>query len=174
MMSVIALALVDSLAKYIFTKTLNSMDKVEIGGAPTWYLQEMDDEMCTFTHSKGGFDSIEIAKDKSTIKMTKKIDNIIDIVIYDNTKKITNQKEKKLVELWNTDPKLNLFVLKNINYSKVVYEDEIDTTFVRACIPNKTVMDYQTQRLQDIKKSLLNYKKDSALNEMEESLKETK
>ncbi len=172
MMTVIALALVDSLAKYVFTKTLNSMDKVEFGGAPSWYMQEMDDEMCTFTHSKGGLDSVQIAKDKSTIKMTKKIDGIIDIVIYDNTKKITNAKEKKLVELWNEDPKLNLFVRKNINYSKVVYEDEIDTTFVRACIPNKTVISYQTERLQGIKKSLLNYKKDTALDEMEESLKE--
>jgi hypothetical protein len=172
MMSVIALALVDSLAKYVFTKTLNSMDKIDIGGAPSWYMKEVDDKMCTFTHSKGGLDSVQIAKDKSIIKMTKTIDDMIDIVIYDNTKKITNLKEKKLVELWNEDPHLNKFVKKNLQYSKVVYEDEIDTTFVRACIPNDTVINYQKQRLEGIKKSLVNYKRDSAIDEMEESLKE--
>lgn len=172
MMAIITLALVDSLAKYIFTKTLNDMDKIDIGGAPSWYMKNVDDKMCTFVHSKGGLDSVQIAKDKSVIKMTKTIDDVIDIVIYDNTKKITNPKEKKLVELWSEDSDLDKFVKKSLRYSKIIYEDEIDTTFVRACISNDTVINYQKERIEGIKKSLLNYKKDTAIDEMEESLKE--
>ncbi len=170
MLSVIACALVSSLSQHIFTKTLNNMDKIEIGGTPSWYMQPVKDNTCIFTHLKGGLNSIEISKDNAKIKMTKKIDSLIDIAIYDNTKQIKKPKEKQLIRLWAKDEQLNIFVSKNLDYSKVTFEDEIDTTFVRACIPNQTIIDYQDNRLQNIQKSLLKYKMDSAIEELDEEI----
>ena len=170
MLSIIACALVSSFTKYVATKTFNSFDTIDVGGAPSWYMKPVSDEMCVFTHSKGGLDSIEIAKNNSTIKMVKKINSVIDISIYNNTKHIKNEKEKQLLKLWSKDKNIDMFVLKNLNYSKIVYEDEIDTTFVRACIPHKIVIDYQDQRLNNIQKSLLKYKMNSALDELDAEL----
>ncbi len=174
MLTLIAGALVETLVKHMFQKKLNEMDKVEIGGAPSWYMKEVDDKMCTFSHSVGGLDSIEIGKNKAKIKMIKDIDGLLKIVIYENTKKITNKKEQKMIDVWGKDSNLKIFTSSNINYSRIVYEDEINTAFVRACIPKETIISYQKQRLQDIKKSLLKYKMGNALDELETSIKDNK
>jgi hypothetical protein len=170
MLSVIACALVSSFTKYVATKAFNSLDEVKIGGAPSWYMKPTSDNMCVFTHSKGGLDSIEIAKKNATIKMTRNINNVVEISIYDNTKQIKDPKEKSMIKLWSKDTNLNMFVRKNIDYNKIVYEDNIDTTFVRACIPNKTIIDYQDERLKKIKDELLNFKVNSAFDELENEL----
>jgi len=170
MLIVIVSALVETLTKHMFQKALNNMDKVEIGGAPSWYMDKIDDEMCTFTHATGGFDSIEIAKSKSKLKMIKDINNLVKVVVYENTKNITAPKEKALLNKWQDDEKLDVFVLKNLKYSRVSYEDEVNTAFVRSCIPNKLVIQYQKERLGKIKKSLLTFKTNSALDELDQEL----
>jgi hypothetical protein len=171
MLSVIACALVNSLAQHIFTNILNEQNKIQIGNAPSWYMKPVEDKMCVFTHSSGGYNSIKISKDNAKIKMIKSIDNLIDIAIYDNTKHIKKSKEKELIKLWAEDENLNTFVSKNLNYSKIIYEDEVDTTFVRACISKQTIIDYQDDRLENIQKSLLKYKMNNALDELDEALK---
>ncbi len=170
MLTLIAGALVETLVKHMFQKKLNEMDKIEIGGAPSWYMKEIDDEMCTFAHTMGNLDTIDTTKFKARIKMTRDINNLLKIVIYDNTKKITNQKEKQIVKLWANDPNLDMFTYKYLNYSRVAYEDEIQTTFVRACIPKSIIIDYQKERLQSIKKSLLTFKTNNAMNELDNML----
>ena len=46
-----------------------------------------------------------------------------------------------------------------------------DATFVRACIPKETIINYQKERLEVIQKSPLNHKADCAINELDEMLK---
>jgi len=170
MLLIITGALVETLTKHLFQNKLNEMDKIEIDGAPSWYMKPIDDEICVFTHKHGTLDSIEIAKDKSKFKMIKKIDETVDIVVYENTKNITNKKEKLLVDKWKVDSRLPTFVNQNLQFSRVVYEEEINTAFVRACISSDIIITYQKERLSDIKKELLKYKSDSTIDEMENDL----
>ena len=65
-----------------------------------------------------------------------------------------------------------MFTYKHLNYSRVAYEDEIQTTFVRACIPKSIIIDYQKERLQSIKKSLLTFKTNNAMNELDNMLEQ--
>ncbi|MGB5866614.1 MAG: hypothetical protein WBG69_01960 [Arcobacteraceae bacterium] len=173
MLLLITGALVETLTKHMFQKYLNERDKIEIGGAPSWYMKSIDDEMCVFTHKQGNLDTIEISKENARLKMVKKINGTIDIVVYENVKNITNDKEKVLVEKWKIDSNLPVFVNKHLNFSRVTYEDEINTTFVRACIANETIINYQKERLQDIKKEVLKFKSKTTIDEMENDLSGT-
>ena len=174
MVMVIVSALVETLTKHMFNNYLNEMDKIEIGGAPSWYMKPVDDKICSFAHKNGGMDNIEITKKNAKYKMVKKINGIIDIVVYDNFKNIQNKKEKDVVNLWKKDTNLPIFVDKNIDFSRVDYEDEIDTTFVRACISKQVVLEYETARLQKIKKEVIKVKANNAFEDLDNSFSNKK
>jgi hypothetical protein len=154
----------------MFSNYLDEQSQIKIGGAPSWYMQPVDNQICTFSHKKGKNDiEIDIVKDKSRFKMIKKINNTIDIVIYENTKNITNKKEKAVVNKFRIDDNLPLFVKQNLVYSKIIYEDEIKTTFVRSCIKSQIVLDYQILRLQEIKKEVTKEKAKSAFDDLDKN-----
>ena len=167
MLLLITSALVETLTKHMFKNYLDAQDKIEIGGAPSWYMMPVEDKMCVFTHKSGGIDMIDITKSNAKLKMVKKINGTIDIVIYENMKNIQNEKEKEVVNKWKQDSNLPVFVNQNLDFSRVVFEDEIDTTFVRACISNQTIITYQSDRLKTIKKEVLKFKSKSALDDMD-------
>ena len=172
MLLLITNALIETLTKHMFNNYLDEQDKITIGGAPSWYMMPVEDKMCTFAHKKGGLDYIDVVKKDARFKMIKKIDDTIEIVVYDNVKNIKTTKEKEVVEIFKHDPNLPIFVKKHIRYNRVSFEDEIDTTFVRACIPKTTIIEYQKDRLKDIKKEVLKVKSNSAFEDME--LEQTK
>lgn len=159
--------MVETLVKHMTQKYLDEMDGVKIGGAPSWYMEPVKDEMCVFTHQKGGFSSIDIAKKNSKIKMTKKINDVIEVVIYENKSNIKDKKEKMLLDGFKVDENLGVFVKQNLNYSKVTYEDEVKMAFVRACIPAKTIKFYQENRLMDINEAVLGAKSSSAFDSLD-------
>jgi len=101
--------------------------------------------------------------------MIKKINNTIDIVIYENTKNITNKKEKAVVNKFRIDDNLPLFVKQNLVYSKIIYGNEIKTTFVRSCIKSQIVLDYQILRLQEITKEVTKEKAKSAFDDLDKN-----
>ena len=171
MLLLITNALVETLVKHMFGNFLKEQDKIEIGGAPSWYMTPVEDEMCVFTHKSGGIDYIDITKQNANFKMIKKINGTIDIVVYENLKNITNKKEKAVVDIWKKDEYLPTFVDKNLRYSRVTFEDEVDTTFVRACIPNNTIIDYQKERLTKIKKEVTKVKANSAYDDLDSTIK---
>ena len=166
MVMLIVGAMVETLAKHMTQKYLDNVDGVKIGGAPSWYMEPVKGKMCVFTHKKGDFSSIDVAKLNANFKMTKRIDDVIDIVIYKNMGNIKNPKEKSVVDRFKKDENLKVFVKQNINYSKVVYEDEIKTAFVRSCIPATTILKYQNSRLSDINKAVLSSKSGSAFDSL--------
>jgi len=163
-------ALVETLTKHMFGKYLDSLDKVDIDGAPSWYMEPIDDEMCVFTHKTGNMNTIDFVKEKARLKMIKKVDDTIDIVIYENIKNITNKKEKAVVDKWKIDSNLPVFINKNLHYTRISYEDEINAVFARGCIPKKVFIEYQTDRLKTIKKEVLKYKSNTLIKEMENDL----
>jgi len=171
MLAIITTALVETLVKHMFSNYLDEVDKIEIEGAPSWYMMPVDEQFCSFAHKTGPIDNIEIVKDKAKFKMIRKIDDTIEIIIYDNMKYVKNNKEKKLIEKFKKDKDINLFVRKNLNYSRVKYEEEIKTIFVRACIQKDTIISYQKERLGIIKKEILNSKVNDAFDELEAELK---
>ncbi len=172
MVSVIGIALVETLTKHMFGKFLDERDKVEIGGAPSWYMVELEDDLCTFAHKSGGYDSIEIAKNRANFTMVKKIGEIVEIVIHDNMKNVSGVKEQSIVDKWKEDANLPVFVNKHLDYSMVAYEDEVDTTFVRACIPRDVINDYEKLRLQNIERLVLSQKSQNAMDELDSSFED--
>jgi len=170
MLLLIASALIETLTKHMLNNHLDARDKIQIGGAPSWYMMPVDDEMCVFTHKNGGLDMIDITKNNAKLKMIKNINDKIDIVIYTNMKNVKNKKEKAVIDKWKQDSNLPIFVNQNLAFSRVSFEDEINTTFVRACISNHTIITYQTERLQTIKKEILKFKSNSALDYMDKEL----
>ena len=171
MVGVITTALVGTLIQYMFEKSLDQMDEVAIGGAPSWYMEDTDDKMCTFSHTQGGIDFIDATKVKAKNKMLTKINDLIEVTIYDNKKLIKNNQDFQLVKMFKNDPFLDGFVKKNLHYPKVVFEDEINTTFVKSCIKKNVIIEYQTQRIQKIKAKLTTHKANKAFDELDAALK---
>jgi hypothetical protein len=168
MVMLIVGAMVETLVKHMTQKYLDNMDGVRIGGAPSWYMEPIKDQMCVYTHSKGGFSSIDIAKKNATYKMSKKINDVIEVVIYDTKGNIKDKKEKAVVDRFKKDENLGVFIKQNMNYSKVVYEEKIKTAFVRSCIPAKTIISYQESRLMDINEAVLSAKSSSAFGSLDD------
>ncbi|MEA2017293.1 MAG: hypothetical protein U9N59_02495 [Campylobacterota bacterium] len=168
MVMLIVGAMVETLVKHMTQKYLDNMDGVKIDGAPSWYMEPVKNKMCVFTHRRGGLGSIDIAKKNARYKMSKKIGDIIEIVIYDTKGNIKDKKEQAVVDKFKTDANLKVFIKRNINYSKVDYEDEIKTAFVRACIPTKTLLIYQEDRLMAINEAVLGAKSSSAFGSLDE------
>ena len=160
-------AVVETLAKHMTQKFLDNMDGVKIGGAPSWYMEPTKDQMCVFAHDTGSLNSIDIAKENAHFKMTKKIEGIIDIVVYDTVSQAQDAKSKEVLHQFKKDSNLDTFVKKNMNFSKTTYEDKIKTAFVRACIPTQVVQDYQQNRLMGINSAVLNQKSTSAFESMD-------
>jgi hypothetical protein len=172
MVMLIVGAMVETLVKHMTQKYLDNMDGVKIGGAPSWYMEPVKDQMCVFAHNKGSFGSVDVAKDKARFKMSKKINDVIEVVIYDTKGNIKDEKEKLTVERFKKDENLGSFVKSNMNYSKVTYEDEIKTAFVRACIPAKTIIAYQKDRLMAINEAVLGTKSNSAFGALDDEFED--
>ncbi len=168
MVMLIVGAMVETLVKHMTQSYLDKMDGVKIGGAPSWYMEPVKNKMCIYTHRKGGLSSIDIAKKNANYKMSKKINDVIEIVIYDTKGNIKDKKEKAVVEKFKKDENLGVFVKRNMNYSKIVYEEDIKTVFVRACIPAKTIISYQESRLMDINEAVLGAKSSSAFGSLDD------
>ncbi len=168
MVMLIVGAVVETLVKHMTKTYLDNMDGVNIKGAPSWYMSPVKDQMCVFTHSKGDISAVDVAKNGAKFKMAKKINGVIDVVVYDNIKNIKDPKEKLIVDKFKRDPNLNLFVQKHLKYTKTIYEDKIHTAFVRACIDNKTFLQYQKTRIYDINGQVLGAKSSNAFDSLDD------
>ncbi|MEF3192160.1 MAG: hypothetical protein K6347_06430 [Campylobacterales bacterium] len=170
MITVIAAALIETFTKHMFQKYLNEQDKIEIGKAPSWYMKPVDDKMCVFTHKQGGLESVEIAKGEARIVMRRKIDGLITVAVSEQFKRAKTPEERALIEKWKDDPDLPIFIQRAIDYSRVSYEDEINTTFMRACILKTVLIDYEKKRLQAIGESLAKHRANKAMDELESTI----
>ncbi len=172
MLSVITLALLKTLASFLFEQSLYTTVEYDIDDAPYWYYQEGSDEMCTFTYKQGGLESVEIAKKDAKNLMYKRIKTLTAKVAYENFSKVSNDKERLLVDKFKNDPDLHIFVDSYLTYVKVKHEDEAAITFVKACIEKEKIMKYETKRTDELKKTVMIQKSDTALDELEQEFKE--
>ena len=167
MVMLIVGAMVETLVKHMTQKYLDNLDGVKVGGAPSWYMEPVKDQMCVFTHQKGSFGAIDIAKDNARFKMKKRIDDVIEVVIYKTQGEIKDKKEKEVVDSFRKDPNLPSFIKTNLKFTQVTYADEVKTAFVRACIPKNTILDYQKDRLMKINTAVLSTKSKGAFDSLD-------
>jgi hypothetical protein len=172
MLTVITLALLKTLASFLFEQSLHCTIEYDIEDAPYWYYQEGSDEMCSFTYKEGALESVELAKKDANAMMFDRIKALTTKVAYENFSKTTNPKEKLLVEGFKNDPELNIFVDSYLIYEKVKHEDDAAITFVKACIDKERIMSYETKRLKALQKTIMIYRSDTALDELENEFKE--
>ena len=167
----LAISIGKALSVHLFTLYLKSgsmTSNVTIEGAPEWYYQEDQEEIATFASEKGGLASIEKAKKTATNSMKVKIDGIIEAVLYDYYKSAKTKKEKLLISRLEKDEHLGLFVRKHIRYPDLEYIKENDTSFIKASIDKDVLIDYEKNRLQEIKKKIQEQKAEDAFTELEE------
>jgi len=163
----IAVALVKTLASYLFGGYLKShYGSVEIDGAPDWYGQQPDEAICTSTYNKGGIDKLEFTKKASKVKLNKKIDHIIEIVIYKKFKNLKSD-EDKFLESIERDKKLPLFIDANMRFENIKVDKDKKMVFVRSCLDKQAFIKYEKSRVKELQKDVTFYKSDKAFDELE-------
>ena len=106
--------------------------------------------------------------------MNKRIEDLTAKVAYDNFKNVKHPKEKLLVEAFKKDPDLSQFVNSQLLYTKVKHEDEEKITFVKACIEKKSIMTYETERIETLRQKILIQKSETALEDLDKEFEEEK
>ena len=163
----IAVTFVKFFTNMLLKAAFSNMDGIKIDGAPSWFYKSDKAKLCTFAFEKGGLEAVEKAKRKAGIMMFDKINGIVEIVIYDNYRNLTDPDEKAFINKIKEDEYLNVFVKKNLTYPRVEYKEKIHTAFVKACIPNETIIKYQADRSQKIAKSLSLFRSEKGFEELE-------
>ena len=182
MLEVIILKLVSSLTGYLFEGYLDSIKSINVEGAPSWYGKDHSSKnLYAYGYAKGDMESIEIARNNCHIGMVKKINGIIEVVVYDNFRNLKDPKEKQLVEEFKKDSNLEVFVTKNMTYEKLdSFEEQKESMFKKyrpaqsfagGMIPKQAIIDYQKERLQKIKYEITHYRSNSAEDELDNETK---
>ncbi|MCB9493862.1 MAG: hypothetical protein H6681_00275 [Desulfobacteraceae bacterium] len=166
MLEAIGIKLITVLAGFLFEHGLVSIDKIQVAGAPSWYYEESNnDYLYVFSYKDGGIETIEPLKMDLEIMMEKRIEDIIEIVIYQNFRDVKDPKEKELVRQFGKDPNLSLFVKSNIKYERIVQQDmrekglifkgRPERTFGSAVLSKKALLDYQEERITILREQIV-------------------
>jgi len=166
MLEAIGIKLITVLAGFLFEHGLVSIDKIQVAGAPSWYYEESsNDYIYVFSYKDGGIETIEPLKAELSLLMEKRIQGIIDVVIYQNFRDVKDPREKELVRLFGKDPDLHLFVKSNIKFERIVQQDmrkkglifkgRPERTFGSAVISKKALLDYQEERITTLREQIV-------------------
>jgi hypothetical protein len=166
MLEAIGIKLITVLAGFLFEHGLISMDKIQVEGAPSWYYEQANnDYIYVFSYKDGGIETIEPLKSELMGLMEKKIQGIIDIVVYENFKDVKEPKEKELVRQFKKDENLSLFVKSNIKFERIVqqnmreknliFKGRPERTFGSAVLSKKVLLDYQEERITFLREKIM-------------------
>ena len=178
MLEVIILKLITTLTGYLFSATLDSFKSIEVEGAPSWYGKNLDhDNLYAYGYARGNIESIEVARENCKITMIRRINDINEIVTYDNFRNIQDPKEKALINEFKNDSDIRLFVNKTMQFEKIEHFEAEEKgmltkarpaqTFAGGMIPKKFIIDYQKERLDKIKGSLTHFRADNNFDELD-------
>ncbi|MEF3254496.1 MAG: hypothetical protein K6348_02875 [Deferribacterales bacterium] len=166
----IAVSLLKTLSSFLFSKMLVYSD-INIQGAPSWYLKPESAYVCVDTYQEGGIESVEIAKDRTKKLMIKKINEIMEIIVYDNYRNLTDEGEKLFVKSFLNDEDLPVFVNKNLDYKDIEHQQKRGITFVRGCIDKNVLIEYEKERIGIIRKNLTHKRAEKGFEELDNSQK---
>jgi hypothetical protein len=162
----IAFALVKTLTSYLFSGYLKAhYGSVEIEGAPSWYGSEPSEAICVSTYNYGGIDKLELTKKQSKTKLDKRIEHIIEIVVYQNFKNLKPD-EEKFLESIEKDKKLPLFIDANMRFQNIKVDKDKKMVFVRSCLDKEAFIKYEKSRVKELQKDVVFYKSDKAFDEL--------
>jgi len=162
----LAFALAKTLASYLFSGYLKAhYGSVDIEGAPSWYGSEPSEAICVSTYNNGGLNELELTKNQAKIKLNKKINHILEIVIYQNFKNLKPD-EEKFLESVEKDKKLPLFVDANLKFQNIKVDKDKNMVFVRSCLDKKGFIEYEKNRVKELQKDVVFYKSDKAFDEL--------
>jgi len=170
----LALALMKSLAAFLFKSYVTSQSIVKIDGAPSWYMQKTGAQVCVYDFKRGGLEAVDSAKAAAFPKMEKELAGILVAVIYENYSDLKDPKELKFVMAFKNDSNAPVFVRKNMTFPAIEYKKKYSTAFVKACIEKDTILEYQGERIETIRYELTHKRADDAFEEMESSDKDFK
>jgi len=181
MLEAIALKLITTLTGYLFQGYLDTFSSINIEGAPSWYgKNQTSQNVYAYGYAKGGIESIEIARENCRIAMIKKLNGLVEVVVYDNFKNIKDPKEKALLNEFKKDPDIALFVQKEMKYEKVEHFQEEkgglfskarpEQTFAGGMIPKQSIVAYQKDRLEKIKYTLTHFRATNAEDELDKEV----
>lgn len=162
----VALSLVKTMANFIFGQILNSSD-ISIDGAPSWYMKESSQEICSSSHQYGNLASIDIAKEKSLTILKRRVGDILVIAVNENIKNATDA-EKKFLESFLKDKSYEIFILKNVNFKNIDYNKKSGIAFARACLGRDNLLKYEEKRINELKKELTIKRYNNAFEELED------
>jgi hypothetical protein len=167
MLTIIATAMVKTLTSYLFGSYLKAhYGSVEIDGAPSWYGQEPQEAICVSTYKVGDIRMLESTKTSAKIKLNKRVNHIIDIVIYQNFQNLQPDEEAFLNSI-KKDRKLSLFVDANTRFQNIKVDKDMKMVFVRSCLDKEAFINYEKRRVKELSKELTYYKSDKAFDELE-------
>ncbi|PLX67936.1 MAG: hypothetical protein C0603_07425 [Denitrovibrio sp.] len=163
----IALALMKTLATYLFKNYILMQSQITIEGAPKWYMQNVSNQVCVYDHQTGGMEAVDKAKAATYPKMKKELSNILEAVIFDNYSDLKDPKEKKFVMMFKDDPNAQIFIRKTMSFPAIEYKKNEQIAFVKACIQKDVILKYQEKRTKTIKYELTHKRADNAFEELE-------
>lgn len=166
MLEGIALSLINTLISFMFEQYLHTTQEIKIDGAPSWYYQENNKNICSYTYLNGEFYNIDLLKLKLSQKLEKKLININDKVIYQNFDKISSIEEKEIINSFKRNMNFNDFIRFNITFAKIEYEKDVNKLFGKGCIDKKTILSYNKTELRKIIKSVSLYKSEKEFQEL--------
>ena len=163
----LAFALAKTLASYLFGGYLKAhYGSLNIEGAPSWYGEEPSEAICVSTYNNGGLEKLILTKNQSKIKLNKRINHIIEVVVYQNFKNLTPDEEQFLKSI-EKDKKLPLFVDANMKFQNIKVDEDKHMVFVRSCLDKEAFIKYEKSRLKELQKDVVFYKSDKAFDTLE-------
>jgi len=168
MLESIGLSLISTMISFLFEHNILKQSTIDIEGAPYWYEQrENNNRVYISTYIDGGLDSVEKCKNKVVTKITLKIEDAYKVTIKKEFSKLHTRKEIMLVQKMKNDINLSDFTKRNIVFQNIKYDEDAKRTFVRGYLNIDLLKEYQTKRMIEIKKQVLDYQFDDMLEELE-------
>jgi hypothetical protein len=177
MLEAIAIKLVTTLAGYLFEMALESRENINIEGAPGWYGKaDNKDTLYVYAFLEGGLETVDPIKEEVRRKMRERIQQAIDVTVYEKFRDVSDPKEKALVDQFQKDPNLALFVSRHLKFHKLEHFEAKDAnlfsgartarTFAAGVIPTQLVIDYQEERIKKIRYQITHGRADDAFEEL--------
>ena len=181
MLEAIILKLITTLTGYLFSATIDSYKSIEIEGAPSWYGKNLDhDNFYAYGYARGDMESVESARENCKTAMVYRLNDLNEIIIYDNFRNIKEPKEQALINAYKNDTELKVFVNKAMQFEKIEHFDAQEKgfltnarpaqTFAGGMIPKTAIIAYQKERLEKIKTSLSTLRFNQGMDELDHEM----
>jgi hypothetical protein len=184
MLEALGIKLITVLAGFLFETGLATADKIQIDNAPSWYYEAKNpDYIYVFSYKKGGIEKIDPLKNDLEEKMVKKIDKIIETVIYENFKDVKGKAENRLIREFKNDENLYLFVRSNIKIDRIKQRKAKEKGFIKgaeeaavfgsAILPKKKLINYQKKRVGKLREEIEMTKADKSFDKLNSEFEES-